>query len=163
MKKRTIKYLLLHGRQIILLGMGVWCLMTPFGCSRLPPKPNDLPELYPCTVEVAFGGEKINDVSVILIPEDKNVSWGASGKTDAEGLAQIKTGMYYSGVPQGKYKIAFVKTIPQEGKRSNKLPKPPLSVIPLEYSPGKSQLTLEVNAEQSHHCFELKSGRAELW
>lgn len=133
------------------------------GCTRLPPRPEGMPELCSCSVEVTFGGEKVEGVAVVLTSEDSSNKWNGGGTTDAEGIADMKTGMYYLGIVPGKYKISFAKTVEQEGVRKNGLPKPPLSVIPLKYGPGKSELSVEITKEEKLYKFPLEAGKAELW
>ena len=39
-----------------------------------------------------------------------NAEWGASGRTDASGVAVLRTNVKYPGVPLGSYKVAVSKT-----------------------------------------------------
>jgi hypothetical protein len=122
-----------------------------FGCRRTVPKPDDLPPLTPCTVSVTFGGEKIENVGVLLRSKMPDNRWGAGGRTDTEGKTILKTAGAFEGVVSGEYIISFTKRVthsdnPMGGE---------YSVIPEKYAAGKSQETITVTEGQSVYVFEL--------
>jgi hypothetical protein len=122
------------------------------GCQRLPSRPEGMPDLVPCTVAVTFGGEKVDKVGIVLQPKNKaENNWSASGQTDAEGKAVLKTAAYYEGVAPGEYTISFQKYAPPEDMG------PGTPLIPLQYSPGMSEETITVSSSQAEYVFELEA------
>ena len=135
----------------------VFCLSFLYiaGCQRLPERPEGMPELVPCTVVVTFGGEKMEDVGILLQPKNtKENNWPAGGQTDAEGKVSLKTAAYYQGVVPGEYTISFQKHAPEE-MRPDGMALPTKSLIPLKYSTGKSKETITVSKSQSEYIFTL--------
>ncbi|MBQ9372975.1 MAG: hypothetical protein IJM30_00940 [Thermoguttaceae bacterium] len=127
------------------------------GCNRLPPKPEGLPELYPCVVTATFGGKPVEGVRVALTSTDPGSrKWRSGGATDAKGRCVVKTAFYYKGAPEGAFKISFAKTEEQLGDTIEEMQ--PLSLIPIKYSPMKSTLTVEVKREKNEFSFELDGG-----
>ena len=125
------------------------------GCQRLPERPEGMPELVPCTILVTFGNEKMEGVSIIFQPKNKEENiWSAGGQTDAEGKAVMKTAAYYDGVVPGEYKISFQKHAPEEQGRSG-MPLPAKPLIPTKYSPAHSKETISVSKEQTEYVFAL--------
>lgn len=127
-------------------------------CKRLPPRPEDLPELYPTTIEVTFGGEIVPDVSVIMTPADPALKkWKSGGKTDEKGRCVVKTAFCYDGAPQGSYKLAFSKLEERHGDELEDMQ--PLSLVPLKYLPMNSDLTIDVKPEKNDVKLELDGGQ----
>ena len=127
-------------------------------CKRLPPRPEDLLELYPTTIEVTFGGEIVPDVSVIMTPTDAALKkWKSGGKTDEKGRCVVKTAFCYDGAPQGSYKLAFSKLEERHGDELEDMQ--PLSLVPLKYLPMNSDLTIDVKPEKNNVKLELDGGQ----
>ena len=127
------------------------------GCQRLPERPDGMPELTRCTIHVAFGGERLQGVGVLLQPTDAQVSnWPAGGQTDAEGKAVMKTAAHYNGVVPGEYFVVFQKHAEPE-LRGDGMPLPAKSLIPIKYSKANTTETIVVTKEQSEYVFELES------
>ena len=125
------------------------------GCGqRLPDRPSGLPDTIPYILTVTFGGEKIEDVSVLFTPKDKSQPWYAGGKTDSEGKVRLKTGGHYDGVIPGEYTVSFQKTGQVELDK-NDMPIRSHSLIPLKYTAGQSKEMITVTAEQSVYVLEL--------
>lgn len=77
-----------------------------------PARPDDMPETAPCTITVLKDGAPLPDVEVSLYREKGNGALSIRGKTDANGIALIRSswGEYSSrGAPIGKNKITIVK------------------------------------------------------
>ena len=142
----TMKYI----SKIILCAL----FLLTIGCQRLPDRPDGLPDLIPCTVVVSFGGDKMEGVSVVLQPKNAANNWTAGGQTDANGKAVIKTAAYYKGVVPGEYTISFKKFAPEELSLDG-MALPAQTLIPLEYSTGKSKETITVSNEKSEYVFTL--------
>ena len=126
------------------------------GCQRLPERPDGMPELTPCVIEVTFGGEKLSEVGILLQAKNKGANaWSAGGKTDAEGKAVMMTAAHYKGVAQGEYVVSFEKFAPEEMRRDG-MPLPAKPLVPLKYSQRQSKETVTVTKEQSVYTFELE-------
>ena len=131
------------------------CVLYLTGCGqRLPDRPSGLPDTIPCTLTITFGGEKIEDVSVLFTPKDKSQPWYAGGKTDSEGKVRLKTGGHYDGVIPGKYTVSFQKTGQIELDK-NDMPIRSYSLIPFKYTAGQSKEMITVTAKQSVYVLEL--------
>ena len=127
------------------------------GCQRLPERPDGMPELVPCTVIVTFGGEKVEEVGISLVPKNQAESnWPAGGQTDAEGKAILKTSGFYQGVVPGEYTILFKKFAPEE-MRPDGMALPAKPLIPPMYSTGKSKETITVTKDQTEYTFTLEA------
>lgn len=128
------------------------------GCKRLPPRPEGMPELYPCTMHVTFGGEIVEGVRVGLISDDPALKkWRAGGVTDAEGNVVIKTAAYYDGAAAGTFKLSFSKSEDRLGDTLEEMQ--PLSLIPLKYLPVNTKLTVEIKPEKNEFVYELDGGQ----
>ena len=131
------------------------CTVSLSGCGqRLPDRPSGMPDTAPCTLTVTFGGEKIEDVAVLFTPKNKSQRWYAGGTTDSEGRVEMKTGGFYSGVIPGEYTVSFQKTGHVELDK-NDMPMRSHSIIPLQYTAGRSKEAITVTKEQSVYVFEL--------
>ncbi|MDR2755286.1 MAG: hypothetical protein LBC20_06230 [Planctomycetaceae bacterium] len=127
------------------------CILLLTGCHWGPKRPADLPELTPCTIFVTFGGEVMEGVGVMLIPEDKQVNkWSSGGKTNIEGKATMITSSVFKGVVPGNYIVSFKKS----GQPVD-MNEPP-SLIPKKYMSGQSKETITVTKEQKEYVFELE-------
>jgi hypothetical protein len=130
----------------------LFLLFSVVACKQSPKRPDDLPKLTPCVIAVTFGGEKVEGVGVLLLPEDPSTNkWNASGRTNAEGKAKMITSSVFEGAVPGTYTISFQKNAEQIGTES------PPSVIPEKYRTGKSKETITVAKEQQEYVFELES------
>jgi hypothetical protein len=130
-------------------------LFALVGCQRLPERPEGMPELTRCTILVTFGGERLQGVSVILRPVDPQFSkWLAGGQTDAGGKAVMKTAAHYDGVVPGEYFVIFQKHAEPE-LRSDGMPFPAESLIPIKYSNTDSTEMIVVAKGQAEYVFEL--------
>jgi hypothetical protein len=131
------------------------CTVCLSGCGqRLPNRPSGLPDTTPCDLTVTFGGEKIEDVSVLFTPKDKSQRWYAGGKTDSDGKASMKTGGHYVGVVPGEYVVSFQKAGRVE-LDEHEMPIRSHSLIPVKYTAGQSKETIIVTEEKSVYVFEL--------
>ncbi|MDR0335770.1 MAG: hypothetical protein LBI18_01630 [Planctomycetaceae bacterium] len=135
---------------LVILSLLVFVFLA-VGCHRKPTRPADLPELTPCTISVTFGGEVIEGVGIILIPEDTQINkWRAGGKTDNEGRATMITSSVFDGVVPGNYVVSFKKLDKPVGMQE------PPSLIPKKYLPNQSKETITVTKEQKEYVFELE-------
>ena len=132
----------------------VLLLLMTGGCKRLPDRPEGMPPLIPCTIEVTFGGERLPDVGVRLKPTNSS-DWSAGGKTDTVGKAIMVTATHYSGVVPGEYVVSFEKYAPEE-IRSDGMPLPAKPLVPLKYSHQQSREIITVTKNQTVYHFELE-------
>jgi len=127
-------------------------------CRRLPDRPEGMPELTPCTIEVTFGGERLADVGVLLAPKNTGngtpTVWPAGGKTDVNGKAVMKTAAHYTGVVPGEYVVSFEKYAPEDMRRDG-MPLPAKPLVPLKYSQKQSKEIVTVVKTQAVYNFEL--------
>ncbi|MDR2705886.1 MAG: hypothetical protein LBC02_08935 [Planctomycetaceae bacterium] len=130
-------------------------------CRRLPPSPEGLPKLYPCKVSVTFGGEKIEGVTVSLVSKDPNFKWKSGGKTDKNGVAELRTSFAYPGAPEGIFTIAFFKIKDPPGGNTLEA-MTPISLIPLKYSADQSKETVEIKSGKNEFSFTLEGGEERL-
>ncbi|MDR0391003.1 MAG: hypothetical protein LBH59_03775 [Planctomycetaceae bacterium] len=130
------------------------------GCKRLPPPPEGLPKLYPCKITVTFGGEAIEGVRISLVSTEPNYKWKSGGSTNKNGVAEMRTSFAYSGVPSGKFTIAFDKIEDSFGDTVETMT--PMSLIPLKYRPDKSTEIVEIKEGKNEFTFTLDGGKERL-
>lgn len=130
------------------------------GCNRLPERPDGLPPLHPCQVTVTFGGEPKENVTVSLIAREPGVKWKAGGRTDKNGVVELRTSFAFPGAPEGRYTIAFSKTRESVGNTIEEMT--PVSVIPLKYGPKQSKETVEIKKGKNKFAFALEAGEERL-
>lgn len=99
-------------RYINLFSLAFVALATCLGCSG--GKPDGIPNLAKTQVTVVKGGTPVADANVFLVPDlgSASGSWSVAGKTDAQGVAIIKTSQgdwSAPGAPEGSYKIYLTK------------------------------------------------------
>ena len=83
-----------------------------FGCSRGPKKPDGMPPLFPTEITVKSESGPVDDAIVSLYPADGSRSqWSSGARTNAQGVARIKTHGQFDGAPEGKYKVVVKKTV----------------------------------------------------
>jgi len=80
------------------------------GCFEAQ-RPSDLPKLYPCKITVIQDGKPLEDALVFVRPQDGNLRFVISGKTDAKGVAVLKLDSQWAGVPEGEFFVSISKII----------------------------------------------------
>jgi len=78
------------------------------GCGR-GGKPAGLPQLHPCIITITMGSKPIDGAIIILAPQSGQ--WSASGTTDGNGSAVMKTQQTFDGVAAGKYNVGINKAM----------------------------------------------------
>lgn len=79
------------------------------GCAgeKLPP---GMPKLNrDACIKVLQDGKPLEGANVSLRPDDKGMTWGVGGKTDAQGIAQLWTHGKYQGAYAGTFKVVVSK------------------------------------------------------
>lgn len=87
---------------------GAVALAAVVGCGG-PKKPADLPDLYPVKITVIQDGKPLEGASVMLNDPELKVRFTMGGKTNAQGVAEIKTDAQFPGAPVGKFKVTVAK------------------------------------------------------
>jgi 5-hydroxyisourate hydrolase-like protein (transthyretin family) len=92
--------------------------MLLVGCG--PARPTDMPETFPCKINVVNAGTPLSGVDVSLFRAEGNGALSITAHTNSNGVADIKTawGSYItSGVPTGTYKVTLMKyvVLPDDG------------------------------------------------
>jgi hypothetical protein len=136
-------------------------MLMGMSCGKnVPPRPEGLPKLYPCSVTATFGGVPLEGVRVVLVPQSENEKWKPSGVTNTNGLAELKTSYGYAGAPAGSYTATFsLISEPDEDARRGT---PAKSLIPLKYSPEKSTENVEIKPEKNNLNFSLDAGEETI-
>jgi hypothetical protein len=88
--------------------LGAVALTAVVGCGG-PKKPADLPDLYPVKITVIQDGKPLEGASVQLNDPSLAIRFVMGGKTDAQGVAEIKTDAQFPGAPVGKFKVTVSK------------------------------------------------------
>jgi hypothetical protein len=140
-------------RLIFLFSVMFWVIFS--GCRPKPQPPEGMPPLTPCTIEVSFGGEKLEKVSVMLRPKDGS-RWGAGGLTDSDGRAVMKTAGPFEGVVPGEYTLSFEKKVAPKNPKDMTAPR--FSLIPIKYDHKRSDLTVSITENESVYSFEFEKG-----
>ena len=78
------------------------------GCSGSK-RPDGMPKLHPCQITITQDGVPLEGASVTLDPKGGSISWRSDGRTDANGVAYIVTGVEYKGAPVGEYRVRVSK------------------------------------------------------
>lgn len=90
----------------IIFAIVLLCLFI--GCNEQK-LPSDMPELIQCTVTVIQDGKPLPDATVVFQNTDVLTRFVVGGRTDAKGVAVIRTDARYDGAPAGNYKIGVSK------------------------------------------------------
>ncbi len=80
------------------------------GCNRGPAKPKGLPELFPCSITITQSGKPLEGALVTLVPKSgRSNGWNTNGRTDVDGVAELKTQVNFDGAPAGEYVVRVSK------------------------------------------------------
>lgn len=90
------------------------------GCSR---RPADMPPVYPCSITVVDNARPIEGAQVILEPLEGTLTVSVNGRTDASGVAVIRSnrlGAQYAenGAPAGTYRVLVTKQPKWSGEKT---------------------------------------------
>jgi hypothetical protein len=81
------------------------------GCSHRPLQPDNLPKLIPCKIIITQDNVPLEGANVSLHSvTSESQQWVSGGRTDVNGVAEIRTNGRYDGVPMGKFKVLITKT-----------------------------------------------------
>lgn len=137
---------------VMLAALAAVAVLGAAGCRRTVPRPEGMPPLYPCVIEVTFGGERIAGVGVLLRSADPAMKrWGAGGVTDAEGRVAVKTANAFVGAAKGEYVVSFSKRLTDADAPMGD----EISLIPTRYERKNSTVTITVDERTALHRLEL--------
>jgi hypothetical protein len=83
-------------------------LVFQAGCGKDHNRPDDLPKLYPVSITVTQDGKPLEEATVTLYAKTPTKYGTGSAKTNASGVAVIRT-YGYNGVPVGQYTVTVEK------------------------------------------------------
>ncbi|MDR2706323.1 MAG: hypothetical protein LBC02_11150 [Planctomycetaceae bacterium] len=97
----------------------VFLVLVLCGCSRKPLQPDNLPKLIPCKIIITQDQAPLEGANVTLHSVTAGTQqWISGGRTDVNGVAEIRTNGRYDGVPVGKFKVLVTKTEVEPSKLS---------------------------------------------
>ncbi|MBQ9801297.1 MAG: hypothetical protein IJO40_15360, partial [Thermoguttaceae bacterium] len=88
--------------KLLVAAPALLALVAAFGCGG-EKLPAGMPKPVPTTITLTLDGKGLADASVTMIPDSG--SYAAVGKTDASGVAEMKTDGKYKGAVPGSYKV----------------------------------------------------------
>lgn len=88
--------------KLLVAAPALLALVAAFGCGG-EKLPAGMPKPVPTTITLTLDGKGLADASVTMIPDSG--SYAAVGKTDSNGVAEMKTDGKYKGAVPGAYKI----------------------------------------------------------
>ena len=88
--------------KLLVAAPALLALVAAFGCGG-EKLPAGMPKPVPTTITLTLDGKGLADASVTMIPDSG--SYAAVGKTDAGGVAEMKTDGKYKGAVPGSYKV----------------------------------------------------------
>jgi hypothetical protein len=100
------------------------CLLIFLTSCGGEPRPKDMPALHSTTVTITQDGSPLADAVVTFVSGDSSTSkWAVGGRTDSQGVCNVKTQGTFAGAPVGKYKVCVTK-IEETESQTEKGPKP---------------------------------------
>lgn len=135
------------------------------GCGK--PK-SDVPQTYPVSIKIAYRGQPVEGASVTLVPQEKS-SQGASGVTDASGVAKMALPGLADGVVPGKYWVSVSKVeggesdpnmsaeefYKQQSSQAGAAPSSPKHLLPVKYLSAQSGGLECTVKEEQNQLFEF--------
>ncbi|MCF0234652.1 MAG: carboxypeptidase regulatory-like domain-containing protein [Thermoguttaceae bacterium] len=142
------------------------CVLAACGACKKIEKPEGVPDLHPVEIKLVQDGAPLVEASVSLYSEDPALSqFGASGVTDASGVAKIFTLARYEGVPEGSYAVVVSKneTVYADGGTADSgevgvdRPSTTMSVVSIDQT-NKETTPHRVDVKKGKNKFELDCG-----
>lgn len=135
-------------------------ILNCMGCQRGKPVPDGMPIRHPCTVSLTLDGVAEEETLLYFYPVNvEQERWYATGCTDKNGNATMKTLSDFSGVPEGEYKVTILKTvISPDWKYVEEVEPPMIEPFGKAYSAKDSTpLSCTVVSGRNHFDFALTS------
>lgn len=147
----------------VLLGLVLYT-----GCGK---QQADIPKTYPVSIKIAHKGQPVEGANVMLVPQDASGK-GASGTTDASGVAKMGLPGLAEGAIPGKYwvsvsKVAGTQSDPnisaeefyqiyeQQGGNADPAASGPQHLLPVKYLSAQSAGLECVVEEKDDQLFEF--------
>lgn len=136
------------------------------GCGK---SKTDVPKTYPVSIKIAHRDQPVEGASVTLLPQEQS-GRGATGITDANGVAKMGLPGLADGAVPGKYWVTVSKVegtqsdpnmsaeefYKQQSSQSTAAPASPKHLLPAKYLSGQSGgLECTVQEEQQDQLFEF--------
>jgi hypothetical protein len=138
---------------------GLACLVAFAGC-----KPSSGLDLTPVSITVTYKGQPVEGANVSMANSTVQPPAIAVGRTDAQGVAVMKTGDV-EGAVKGTHLIMVNKyeaaastataEVDSESYDPNVQTKAPTSLLPVKYNSGNSGLTITVGDTPIQETFDL--------
>lgn len=147
--------------KLFFLTVVVMSLVVSCNRSKIPPKPDGMPDPVPCSITVQDeSGSPIADASVMLLPIEGS-NWGASASSNADGVANLVTEGFYKGAVPGKYKVVISKkervpTGQMDEELGVEILKDVIHIDPVFGGRNTTPLELEVPAGGTSETFKVK-------
>lgn len=151
----------LWGCAVVAVGLAI----SP-GCGSDKP---DLPQTYPASVKILYHDSPVEGANVTLVPQEQS-GRGASGVTDASGVAKLGLAGLADGAVPGKYWVTVSKVDmqasdpnmsaeefrKQQSAQSTGAPSGPKHLLPMKYLSAQSNGLECTVTEQPDQTFEFK-------
>ncbi len=135
------------------------------GCGT--PKP-EAPPTYPVSIKISYRDQPVEGANVTLIPQEQS-GRGASGVTDAGGVARVGLPGLADGAVPGKYWVTVAKVegtqsdpnlsaeefYKQQSAKPNASPESPKHLLPVKYLSAQSGGLECTVQEQQNQVFEF--------
>jgi len=140
-------------------------LVLSAGCGK--PKVT-VPKTYPVSIKITYHGQPVEGANVTLVPQEQS-GRGASGTTDANGVAKMGPPGLADGAVPGKYWVTVAKieggqsstaTTPEEFYKQQESqgavpPSSPKHVLPTKYLSAQTSGLECVVTEQADQQFQF--------
>jgi hypothetical protein len=137
-----------------LLSISSLLVFTMFlaGCNSRQ-QPDDLPPLRSCLLVVTQNNVPLAGADIALISDQMDFKWNVGGTTDEKGRLIVKTNGFYSGVPEGTYKITIQKRGTKPAKAGYYYI---VSNVDKQYhSPDSTPLTININRNGNNRTIDV--------
>lgn len=144
----------------IITGLPIFCSLLLVSC-RNDVKPDGLPKLYSCRIGITQDSRPVEGILVSLRDSEQMGKWSISGRTDASGMATIRTHGNFKGVPSGRYKVVLTKNEMEYGPEASPVGGPAwtkvYSLIEKKYTDLETT-PLEISVENKSVTFSFEAG-----
>jgi hypothetical protein len=102
----------------------------------------------------------IEGINISLASVDPNYKWKAGGRTDKNGVAEIRTSFAFPGAPLGQFKVGFDKI--REEANENGSAVIYISFVPLKYGRAKTTEIIEIKEGKNEFNFNYDGGEEKV-
>lgn len=140
-------------------------LVIHSGCGK---EKVDVPKTSPVSIKIAYQGKAVEGANVTLVPQEQS-GRGASGVTDATGVAKMALPGLADGAMPGKYRVTVSKVdtaqsgsglsaeeyYKQQSGKTSAAPSAPKQILPAKYLSAESGKLECVVTDQPNQVFEF--------